>query len=541
MNRKADSLEVHEKKRVAVYTRKSTAIGLEQDFNSLDAQREACEGYIQSQAHQGWTMVDRRYDDGGFSGANIERPAFRKLLADVDAGLVDVIVVYKVDRLSRSLLDFAKLMDRFNRAGVAFVSVTQNFSTADAMGRLTLNMLMSFAEFEREMIAERTRDKIAAARRKGKWTGGMVPLGYDVVDKKLVVNELEAVLVNDIFDLYLERGSALVVARELNEQKRRTKCRKTVDGRVKKPHAWDKNDVLRVLRNPIYIGMITYGDEVYEAEHQGIIDRGRWQRAQEILNGKTSSRRGYPRNHGYLLRGLLYCDLCKAPFTTASTRNGGKEYRYYRCVTRDKRGSTACTARQIPAPAIEAFVIDRIRDATADGTLAHEIRDKMDERIADRREKLAKERAALPREIAKASAEGSELLQRMSEMEGPGKRFIEVRLGEVGDRQADLNDRLLIVERELAALENTKIETDWIVKTLAAFSDVWEALSIENRYRFVHAVVDRVVVNEPAGTVEAFLTTFEETLEAAKPNEQSETATPLAPPNLTLVRSEVDP
>jgi site-specific DNA recombinase len=493
MNRKATSLEVPERKRAAIYTRKSTSAGLEQDFNSLDAQREACEAYIQNQAYQGWTLIDRRYDDGGFSGANIERPTFQQLLADVEAGNVDVIVVYKVDRLSRSLLDFAKLMDRFNRAGVTFVSVTQNFSTADAMGRLTLNMLMSFAEFEREMIAERTRDKIAAARRKGKWTGGQVPLGYDVVDKKLVINELEAVLVNDIFDLYLERRSALSVARELNEQKRQTKRRKKKPVGNGKAHGWNKTDVLRVLKNPVYAGMISYRDEVYEAEHEGIVDRDRWQQAQDILDAKRRSQRGHPRNNGYLLRGLLYCDLCGAPYTTASTRKNGREYRYYRCTTKDKGGSAACTARQIPANAIEAFVVERIREATAEGTLAKEIQEKIGEQIGRRQKTLARERANLPKEIASASSEGTDLLRRLAEMEGPGKRFIEDRLEEVGNRQACLQERLAIVERDLAALENTKVDAEWVTQTLDAFSEVWDALTVENRRHLVHAIVDRVV------------------------------------------------
>ena len=210
-------------KRCAVYTRKSTTMGLEQEFNSLDAQREACVQYIRSQAALGWQVVPEEYSDGGYSGANVQRPAFQRLMQDVEDRKVDIIVVHRVDRLSRSLLDFAKLMDRFNRANVAFVSVTQNFSTADAMGRLTLNVLMSFAEFEREMIGERTRDKMAAARRKGKWTGGPPPLGYDVVDRKLVVNEIEAALVRRIFTLYLELRSAVAVARALNAESQTTK------------------------------------------------------------------------------------------------------------------------------------------------------------------------------------------------------------------------------------------------------------------------------------------------------------------------------
>jgi DNA invertase Pin-like site-specific DNA recombinase len=251
-------------KRCAVYTRKSTTAGLEQDFNSLDAQRESCEQYIRSQASLGWQLIPEPYDDGGFTGANIQRPAFQRLMQDVEAGKVDIVVVYKVDRLSRSLLDFAKLMDRFNRANVAFVSVTQNFSTADAMGRLTLNVLMSFAEFEREMIGERTRDKMAAARRKGKWTGGPPPLGYDVVDRKLVVNEAEAALVRRLFDLYLDLRSAGAVARALNTECRTTKHHVSIKGTSHGAREWDKPSVLKVLRNPIPAGLMSCHDEVHE-------------------------------------------------------------------------------------------------------------------------------------------------------------------------------------------------------------------------------------------------------------------------------------
>jgi site-specific DNA recombinase len=200
------------------YGSKSTSKGLEQDFNSIDAQREACERYVAAQQHDGWRLLADRYDDGGFTGANLDRPGFRRLMADIEAGAVDVVVVYKVDRLSRSLLDFARLMDRFEQLDVAFVSVTQSFSTADAMGRLTLNILLSFAQFEREMIGERTRDKIQAARRRGKWTGGPVPLGCRTEDKKLVVDEAEAVVVRRAFGLYLEHHSADAVVRELRAE-----------------------------------------------------------------------------------------------------------------------------------------------------------------------------------------------------------------------------------------------------------------------------------------------------------------------------------
>ncbi|MCG8425127.1 MAG: recombinase family protein [Proteobacteria bacterium] len=295
-----------ETKRCAIYTRKSTAMGLEQEFNSLDAQREACERYIQCQAVRGWEWGTERYDDGGFTGKNLARPAFQRLMDDIHDGNIDIVVVYKVDRLSRSLLDFAQVMDQFHRAGVDFVSVTQNFSTADAMGRLTLNMLMSFAEFEREMIAERTRDKIAAARRRGKWTGGPVPLGYDVRDKKLVINDLEAIVVRELCELYEQHQSAQTVAKLLNQRGRATKRHQAKNGNVRSAKKWTKDGVLRVLHNPLYAGYSPYGDELHEGEHDAIIDRAQFHR----IRAKAESRhkgQSHGRNPEYLLRGLLRC------------------------------------------------------------------------------------------------------------------------------------------------------------------------------------------------------------------------------------------
>ena len=357
--RKASATAAPETRRCAVYTRKSTSAGLDQDFNSLDAQREACAAYIQRQ--QGWTLLPDRYDDGGFTGANTDRPAFQKLLADIDAGRVDVVVVYKVDRLSRSLLDFARLMERFNRAGASFVSVTQNFSTADAMGRLTLNMLMSFAEFEREMIGERTRDKIAGARRRGKWTGGQVPLGYDVQGKRLVVNQAEAPLVREIFTLYLEQRSALAVARILNDPSRLSEA-SAPESPAALRRVWTKIDVLRLLRTPIYAGYMRSRGELYEAEHQAVVDRGTFRKVGALLDraGRGSSNPSH--NHEYLLRGLLRCARCGAAFTGASSRRGRKVHRYYRCITRDKQGREACPSPPLPAEAIEKYTVARVRE-----------------------------------------------------------------------------------------------------------------------------------------------------------------------------------
>jgi len=359
-----------EAKRVAIYTRKSTTMGLEQDFNSLDAQRDACLTYIERQP--GWKLVDERYDDGGFTGANIDRPAFTRLMADVEAHKVDVIIVYKVDRLSRSLLDFVKVMERLNAAGASFVSITQNFSTADAMGRLTMNMLMSFAEFEREMISERTRDKIAGARRKGKWTGGPVPYGYSVKDKKLLVNELEARVVREAFTLFLQHRQMAMVARTLTERGLlpRGSSRPPKDGL-----RWTKDAIARVLRNPLYAGFMMYGDELHPGEHPPLIEESTYRAAQAILAGTSRVVRWTGTNPDYVLRSLVRCALCGEMMCPGSTTkpSTGKTHRYYRCSRRDKYGKDQCAGRPLPAAALEEFVVARISNATADGSLAERV------------------------------------------------------------------------------------------------------------------------------------------------------------------------
>ncbi|MCT8329359.1 recombinase family protein [Albidovulum sediminis] len=339
------------KLRCAVYTRKSSEEGLEQEFNSLHAQREACEAYIASQRSEGWVLVRDQYDDGGISGGTLERPALRRLLQDIEDGLIDVVVVYKIDRLSRSLMDFSKLVEVFDRNGVTFVSVTQSFNTTTSMGRLTLNILLSFAQFEREVTAERIRDKFRASRQKGMWMGGVPPLGYVVKDRKLVEDPEAAAQVRWVFARFLEIGSGTVLARELADRGVTTRH----------GHRIDKKFIYRMLSNRAYIGEAVYKGESYPGEHDAIIDRKTWDRVHTILTESPRKRAARTRaDTPALLKGLLF-GPDGAAFSPTHTRKGGRLYRYYVSQTVLKHGAGSCPVGRLPAGDVEAAVIDKLR------------------------------------------------------------------------------------------------------------------------------------------------------------------------------------
>ena len=339
------------KLRCAVYTRKSTEEGLEMEFNSLDAQREACEAYIASQKPEGWVLYPESYDDGGFSGGTLDRPALKRLLADIEDGRIDVVVVYKIDRLSRSLMDFAKLVEVFDRGGVTFVSVTQSFNTTTSMGRLTLNILLSFAQFEREVIGERIRDKIAASRKRGMWMGGFVPLGYEVRDRKLVINEAEAATVRMIFERFVEVGSATALARALAAEGVRTRRGRLVD----------KGFLYKLLNNRVYIGDAVHKGTAYPGEHEAIITRALWDKVHGILRESPRVRAGRTRAATpALLKGLIFGPTGCA-MTPTHTRRGDKLYRYYVSQSVLQRGADACPVGRVPAAEIEGAVVDQLR------------------------------------------------------------------------------------------------------------------------------------------------------------------------------------
>jgi site-specific DNA recombinase len=347
--------------RCAIYTRKSTEHGLELEFNSLDAQRDACEAYIKSQASQGWRALPQHYDDPAYSGGNLDRPALQQLLKDIDAGRIDVIVVYKIDRLTRSLADFAKLVEAFDAKSISFVAVTQQFNTTTSMGRLTLNVLLSFAQFERELSSERVRDKVAASRRKGKWTGGTVPLGYDAKDKKLVINNAEAETVRYIFKRYLELQSFGKLVEDLDKKGILTKRRNTKVRKYNGGIPFTYGPLAYFLKNRIYIGETGHKDKWFPGEHAGIVDRKTFDQVQQMLKSKSDGRDTTRTASEALLLGKLYDDKGNRMSPSYSTKNGVR-YRFYvsSALLRGRKLDVGSVGR-VPAAEIESAVLTALQ------------------------------------------------------------------------------------------------------------------------------------------------------------------------------------
>jgi site-specific DNA recombinase len=460
------------KVRCAIYTRKSTEEGLDQEFNSLDAQREACESYIASQRHEGWVVLPDHYDDGGFSGGTLERPALQRLLQDIEERCVDTVVVYKVDRLSRSLLDFSKIVETFERQGVTFVSVTQQFNTTTSMGRLTLNILLSFAQFEREIIGERIRDKVAAAKRKGKYTGGMPVLGYDVdrTAKKLIVNPKEAQLVRHIFKRFTQIGSATLLAKELNRQGHRTKEWITAKGATHAGVAWNKMHLYNMFNNHLYIGEVSHHDQHYPGEHEGIVPRALFEQVQSILEQNCRVRGNTTRaKTPALLKGILKCGHCGGSMGPTFARKNGKTYRYYLCIAASKNGYDSCPVRTVAAGEIEGAVLEQLRAVFRSPELIAETY-----------------RAARAQEKAQVST-----------LEGE-RNELQVKLaGDIApSEKQEFQSRVHEIDRMLRGLGKHVLDEAQVADALNQLDPIWDELFPAEQARIVQLLVERVVLNE---------------------------------------------
>jgi site-specific DNA recombinase len=481
-------------RRCAIYTRKSTTEGLDSGFSSLDAQREAGELYVRSQAGNGWLALPTRYDDGGFTGGSLERPALARLMEDVERGAVDAVVVAKVDRLSRSLLDFARLMERFERHGVHFVSVTQHFDTSTSMGRLVLNLLLSFAQFEREMIAERTRDKIRASRRHGKWTGGAVPFGYRVVDKRLVPDAEQSKVVCRIFELYAKDGSTSAIAWRLNREGQKSA---TGNGRAK---PWNKDKLSRILRNPIYAGLIPCGKEVHPGEHEPLVSRETFDAALSKIQARKTvfGRKSDPE---YFLRGLLRCGQCGYAIVPATTKAHGRKYRYYRCGIHDNSGTSRCGGSELPAAAFEAFVLGELRKI-AERKRFGEV---LETGLEARAERLRREISNIPREIAEESGRAGQLATALSHLSGAARRGPETELAAIGEKLRSLEERLYEAERDLRAIDTKLLaEAEWLGACIDDGS-AWTTDDLRDRARVCRGLLREIVVTGGGDRVELCL------------------------------------
>jgi DNA invertase Pin-like site-specific DNA recombinase len=350
--------------RCAIYTRKSTEEGLDMDYNTLDAQREAGEKYVEAMKHEGWRIIPDLYDDGGFSGGNMDRPGLKKLIEDIKAGRIDTVVVYKVDRLTRSLADFAKLVEVFDAYGTSFVSVTQHFNTQDSMGRLTLNILLSFAQFEREVTGERIRDKFAASKKKGMWMGGPPPLGYDVVDRKLIINPVEADQVKYIFETYvLLGGSISLVLKKLNDEGYKTKSYTSRTGQRRGGHKYGTATVKTILRNRLYIAEVHHKGTYYPGQHRPIISMELFNKAQEVLAEKATvkSKRTYAARSKSLLKGIIVCGGCHGAMSPTYTKKKNKCYEYYVTNSYRQHSCGECPVSRIPAGEIDAIIKGQLK------------------------------------------------------------------------------------------------------------------------------------------------------------------------------------
>ena len=476
-------------RRIAAYVRQSVTRNAE-EFGSTKAQEDVLRAWAVT---QGTTAVTVFRDDNR-TGANLDRPAFQQMMREVRAGRFDVVAVVRLDRLSRSLRDFVGLMEELLQRGVAFVSTSQSFDTSTPLGRMTTSLLAVFSQFERETCSERTQKKLHAARRRGIWTGGNPAAGYDVVDGKLVINPAAAIVVRDLFAVYLQTGSALKTARLLNER----------GYRARRGQPWDKARVLTALRTPVMCGCINADDEVVEGQHEGIIDRATWDAAQAMLNRHPAQSWSPPsRNAEYLLAGgIARCGGCGAALTPGSSKARGHTWRYYRCVTRNTKGDEGCRAKPFPAAALEDFVVERIRHLTADGELAADVAARLTMKLAEERGVVQAQARTLAQDQDRLAKEQGKLVEALTGSASvDARRAIEDRLATIRHERDAATLRRAQLDERLAGIEGVRVDIGWVAQALADFDLVWDNLSPLNRQRLVRALVRSVVMNPDAGTM----------------------------------------
>ena len=481
--------------RAAIYTRKSTSSGLASEFTSLDNQRERAEALIASLADQGWEALPARYDDGGFSGGNTDRPALQQLLRDVETGLMDAIVVYRLDRITRSLADFVQIHKFLEKHNVALVSVTESINTQTPHGRMMVNVLLSFAQYERELAGERTRHKIHSSRRRGRWTGGTPILGYDTAPEggRLTVNGDESDQVRSIFELYVDLGSLMKVVEELDHRKWRKKSWTTRDGKHHEGGPWNRVSLRRLLTDPLYIGMQKLGDEVFDGEHDAIVSKSLFAKVQKLIDDNRSNGGVVHRNrHGALLRGILRCADCDAPMSFAPTKKGNKLYRYYRCSSSMKRGRASCPTGSLPADKIEALVVDQIRRLGESPELQAETLQQVFAQVAAKRRGLKAEAKRLAKQITIAEKTVAKLVHTLTDVDGDARSAVSNELEKAQEQLRSLETRLAEVRVQEADLAAQDVDEADVARALYEFDAIWEVLLTPERERVLQLLIGRV-------------------------------------------------
>jgi site-specific DNA recombinase len=463
--------------RVAIYCRQSVASDLE--FGSIQAQRETVEAYVTSQRCEGWVALPTQYADHGFSGGSTDRPAFQQLLSDIEAGKVDVVASYKIDRISRSLADFTRFMSLLERRNVGFVSTTQAFDTRTSMGRLTLNILASFSQFERETISERIADKLQASRRKGMWTGGRPILGYDVVDKRLAVNEPEAAQVREIYRLYLDSGSLRAVLAELRTRGWANKDLRTQTGREIQGKSFSKGSLHRLLTNEVYAGQMRVRDGAVQGQHEPIIEATVFAAVQERLRGNANHGGAHVRNKtNALLRGMVRCGRCGSPFLHTFTTRGKARYRFYICSRAHNEGVESCPGTRVPAATLETFVAEQLGTIGRDPELVARVCGSLPRVQMKRRAELRDQRRAIDVERRRATARGDE-----------------VELQRIADKAGELDADIALLDASLAT--PAKVQA-----ALASFGEVWRHLATPEQERILRLLVAGITYHPDTREIE---------------------------------------
>ena len=482
--------------KVAIYTRQSLAD--DKEFDSLEAQREAIETYIKSQPN--WSALPDHYDDSGFSGGNTDRPAFQRLLTDIKSGKIEIVAIYKLDRLSRSITDFVLLSNFFEEHNVRLVSITQAFDTSNSLGRMTVHLLATFSTYEREMISERTKDKMVAARRRGLWTGGPPPLGYDIKDGKLVINKKEAEQIREIFNLYLSLNSFTPILEEVRRLGYKTKSWVLKNGNRRPGKDFNKQSLSNLLKNPVYIGKLRVRDGLVNGVHEAIMDEQIWNTVQNLLASRKPGRQKRLKTSA-VLQGLIRCAYCGELYVPHYARRGNKKYSAYVCSTYQKQGAKACPKSRIPMAELDRYVLSQIEFLGLNPDMICETAKSAKEKLKVRQPEIEIEIGELEKQITDLSSEKTNIIKAIGKSEACDDSLLK-RLGEIDLELSKLDEKQSLLEAELHSLDTQVIDKDELKQVLNEFTPLWDQLTLSERQEIVRLLIKEIRYKGSEGEIE---------------------------------------